>query len=317
MKNPFRPTAGATPPEVIGRAGLLDGFSRSLKTPSAPALLITGGRGNGKTVMHDQAQSVARSRSWCVVAETATVGFVNRIVESVRRFPASCGAGLVITVDEIHAADPAEVAQLTATVHRLTSDGLAVRLVVAGLPAAVTDLLKKDSETFLRRAGRIELMRVAVADVERSFARTFAAAGFDATPADVRRAADATAGYPFLIQAVGYFLFREAEAAQGALTADTVDRGITRALQWHAKPVIQSALSAVPAKDMEFLRALAADAGPSAEEDLGRRMGAAAAEVSACRTRLLAAGLIEAVERNRIDFAIPGFRPHLRATRTE
>lgn len=95
-----------------------------------------------------------------------------------------------------------------------------------------------------------------------------------------------------------------------------VDR-IARALQRHAKTIIRSALSIVPAKEMKFLHALAADARPSTDEDLGHRMAAAAVEVSACRARLLAAGLIEAVERDRIDFAVPGFRQDLRATRQE
>lgn len=31
MENPFRPTAGATPPEVIGRAGLLDEWNRPFR----------------------------------------------------------------------------------------------------------------------------------------------------------------------------------------------------------------------------------------------------------------------------------------------
>ncbi len=30
MENPFRPSAGATPPEIIGRAGLLDEFDYGL-----------------------------------------------------------------------------------------------------------------------------------------------------------------------------------------------------------------------------------------------------------------------------------------------
>jgi hypothetical protein len=53
VQNPFKPTAGATPPDLIGRAGLLDEFEYGLRQGSgAPGLLtiITGARGIGKTV---------------------------------------------------------------------------------------------------------------------------------------------------------------------------------------------------------------------------------------------------------------------------
>lgn len=315
MKNPFRPTAGATPPEVLGRTGLLDRLGHSLDTRSnAPAFLIVGGRGIGKTVMLGQAESVARSRGWRVITETATAGFADRMAESVRRLPVAPDEKfrLVVTVDEIHAADHAEVAQLAATVQNLSSDGLAVRLVVAGLPAAVADLLKEDSAAFLRRAGRIELRHVAVADVESSFARTFVAAGFDVSPGDVRRAADATAGYPFLIQIVGYFLWQDTEKARGAFSAAVADRAIARAFRWHSKTVLQSALSGLSAQDMDFLRALAADAGPSTDDFIERQTGAVSSEVSDCRSRLMDARLIEAHGQNLIGFAVPRLCQYIR-----
>ncbi|WAH96347.1 hypothetical protein [Arthrobacter sp. MMS18-M83] len=78
IDNPFRPTAGATPPEVIGRSGLLDEFEYGLRLGSgAPGLLsiFTGARGIGKTVMLGAAHDVALEHGWAVVAETATGTF--------------------------------------------------------------------------------------------------------------------------------------------------------------------------------------------------------------------------------------------------
>ncbi len=66
MQNPFKPTAGATPPELVGRAGLLDEFEYGLQQGSgAPGLLtiITGSRGIGKTVMLSEAEGIARCRT--------------------------------------------------------------------------------------------------------------------------------------------------------------------------------------------------------------------------------------------------------------
>lgn len=361
MENPFRPSAGATPPEIIGRAGLLDEFDYGLTLGSgAPGLLtiFTGARGIGKTVMLGAAHDMAREHGWAVISETATDGFMGRIGESMRQLAEelgdgpkgrritaisaagfslttqlpperqvawrsiaeellgllqSRGVGLVITVDEIHAADRSELAQLAASVQHFIQDRLPIGLVFAGLPAAVSDLLNEGVATFLRRADKIDLHAAAVRDVEASFAETFAAAGFNMSPALVRQAAEATGGYPFLIQLVGYFLWREAENNHGSLAPEAVRRAIDAATRRHARTVIEAALSTASPKDLEFLHAMAEDDGPSAAGDIGQRLGAKTNLVANYRTRLLAAGLIESVGHGKVDFAIPGLRAYLKS----
>jgi len=96
LQNPFRPTAGAEPPQLIGRAGFLDEFVYGLRIRSgAPGLLtiFTGARGIGKTVMLGEAEDAARIRGWAVVSETATRGFLGRIGESMRAIAAELGDG--------------------------------------------------------------------------------------------------------------------------------------------------------------------------------------------------------------------------------
>ena len=252
MENPFRPSAGATPPQILGRAGVLDEFEYGLRLGSgAPGLLtiFTGARGIGKTVMLGAAHDIAREKGWAVISETATTGFMGRIGESMRTIAEELGPGpvnrritaiaaagfsittqlpperqvawrtlgeellrlldergngLIITVDEIHAADRTELAQLAASVQHFIQDGLPIGLVFAGLPAAVSDLLNEGVATFLRRADKIDLHAAAVREVEESFAATFSRASIEVSPALVHRAAEATGGYPFLIQLVGY-----------------------------------------------------------------------------------------------------------------
>ncbi len=47
--NPFRPTAGATPPQLIGQAGVLDEFRYGLR-------IRTGAPGIGKTMMLNEVE---------------------------------------------------------------------------------------------------------------------------------------------------------------------------------------------------------------------------------------------------------------------
>jgi hypothetical protein len=361
MENPFRPTAGATPPEVIGRAGLLDEFEYGLRLGSgAPGLLsiFTGARGIGKTVMLGAAHDVAREHGWAVISETATGTFMGRIGEKMRRLAHELGdgpdarrrltavtvagfglttqlsperqvdwrelgenllrlldergTGLLITVDEIHAADRTELSQLAANVQHFIQDRLPIALIFAGLPSAVSDLLNEGVATFLRRADKIDLHAAAVNDVEASFAETFSTAGIRITPDLVRRAAEATGGYPFLIQLVGYFLWREAENHDGSLSPAAVDRAVAAAVRRNERVVIEAALATASAKDLQFLHAMAVDDATSTAADIVQRTGSRPTLVAKYRTRLLAAGLIESGGHGKVDFAIPGLRQYLR-----
>lgn len=360
MENPFRPTAGATPPELIGRKGMLDEFEYSLRLGSgAPGLLtiITGARGIGKTALLSAAQDKATEQGWIVISETATPGFVGRIGESMRRHGeeldrgpakrkitglgaagfsittqlpperqvdwrqmgelllqilADQGTGLILTVDEIHSADHAELAQLAADVQHFIRDGLPIGLFFAGLPAAVSDLLNEGVATFLRRADRIDLHAATVNEVERSFAETFQEAGITISAKLIREAAEATGGYPFLIQLIGYQLWRQAEISGMAIEERNLSQAIDAATRRHEMTVIEAALSTASDKDKDFLYAMSEDEGPVVSGNIGKRLGAKSNVVANYRNRLLAAGLIEAPSYGKVSFAIPGLREYLR-----
>jgi hypothetical protein len=359
VENPFRPTAGAAPPDLIGRGGVLDEFAYGLRIGSgAPGLLtiFTGARGIGKTVMLGAAEDLALASGWAVISETATEGFVGRIGESMRllandlgegptgrrvtalslagfsvttqlapeeqvgwrargaallRLLAERGTGLVITVDEIHAADRSELSWLAADVQHFIREGLPVGLIFAGLPAAVSDLLNEGVATFLRRADRIDLHAASIAEVERSFSETFTEAGIALSAELAGAAAEATGGYPFLIQLVGYYLWQEAEKAPGDLDAVTVARAVDAARRRNARVVIEAALSTTSGRDRDFLQAMAEDPGPSSTTDIGTRTRMRPNAVGNYRTRLIDAGLIESVRYGVVDFAIPGLREYL------
>lgn len=249
------------PPEVIGRTGLLDGFgSRWGQDAGQPGvLMITGGRGIGKTVMLGVAQDLARRNGWEVISETATAGVAGRLGESIRRLAKTRfvvshqvglgdigihflrqlqedGSGLAITIDEIHAVGRDDLVQLGAAFQAFAGEGLPVVLVVAGLPAEVSQLLDTEPASFLRKADRIVLRNVTVVDVAASFGKIFAAGGLDAQTGIYRRGAEATEGYPFMVQLVGYFLWREAEEGK-RVDASSVARAIERATKRLARTV--------------------------------------------------------------------------------
>lgn len=81
--NPFKPTAGAEPPVLIGRDKVIDDFTEGLDNGvGAPARLmrITGPRGSGKTVLLTELGDIARDRGWIVVDETAGPDLLDNIM---------------------------------------------------------------------------------------------------------------------------------------------------------------------------------------------------------------------------------------------
>lgn len=362
MVNPFKPSFGRTPPELLDRTDVLEEFEYGLTLRSGVLgllTIITGARGVGKTVMLNEAQDLARQQGWAVIADTATAGFLARIADAMRaineelgdgpptrkitafiaagfgittalaperqvefrslgedllRRLDESGTGLLITLDEIQDAHRGELLQLAAVLQHYVRDALPIAFVCAGLPAAVSDLLNEGVATFLRRADKIDLHSVRIKDVDRSYKDLFAAANFTLPDELAAKAAEATVGYPFLVQLIGYFLWREAEKGSGTLTTDAVDRAVAAGLRRNIRLVVEPAIARTSRRDKDYLHAMAMDDGVSSTADIAERMGATLTLAANYRSRLIEAALIESTGHGRVKFSIPGLREYLRST---
>jgi hypothetical protein len=358
VPNPFKPSAGATPPLLVGREHELDIFAEGLDDgPGSPGLLtrITGQRGTGKTVLLTAAENVAKQRGWVVISETATAGLLDRLGPALQRHldelgtgPAgrrisavnvagwgvgtelpprevyslrdtvtalttllqSHGTGLLITIDEIHAINRDHLLELAAIVQHQIREELPIAMMVAGIPQAVEDLLNENVATFLRRADSIKLGSVPIAAVQEAFATTFKETQVPITEDQLIRAATATRGYPFLIQLVGYHIWRLMRG--GPVTDEVVERGIAVARARLGTTVLEPALTGLSAVDKTFLLKMAEDDGPSKVSEIAQRMGRAVSYTSVYRQRLLDAGMIAASSHGRVDFFVPELRDYLR-----
>ena len=76
--------------------------------------------------------------------------------------------------------------------------------------------------------------------------------------------------------------------------------------------ICQTALNALSDKDIEFLRAMAADEGESRISDIAGRLGVSGDYAQMYKRRLLDGGIIEQQGRGRVKFAVPYLREHLR-----
>lgn len=76
-------------------------------------------------------------------------------------------------------------------------------------------------------------------------------------------AAEATAGYAYLIQLVGYNVWRAAQAREGgtpdAITSSDVEKGVAAARREFERTVLETAVARLPKTAMEYLLAMRED----------------------------------------------------------
>jgi predicted transcriptional regulator len=217
--------------------------------------------------------------------------------------------GLLLCIDEVHGGSE-ELQILVSAYQILVSAGYNIALVMAGLPQSVSDLLNDKVITFLRRANREKLEAVSIEDVKAAFRSTIEEHGRKIEPEALIAAANATDGYPFLIQAVGYYAWLQNENAHTITSAD-VNIGIESAKLQMETAVLETALADVSEKDRAFIRAMAMDDGPSKISNIMERMNVDANYAGTYRRRLIGEELIKPSGYGSIDFAIPYLREYL------
>lgn len=99
--------------------------------------------------------------------------------------------------------------------------------------------------TFLRRALPVDPGLIEQAEVVESMGETFGGSGLSIGEAELLAVGEATRGYPFMIQLVGYHVWQAAyrDAGMGArVTMDCVCRGVKKARAQFDRMVIEPAL---------------------------------------------------------------------------
>lgn len=219
--------------------------------------------------------------------------------------------GVVITVDEIHAADPAELRKLGEVLQFARREQRLLAFAAAGLSTYLDHFLTHPGTTFLRRAERHTIGDVRLTDARRALQLTITDGGRKITPTALDHAAAATGGYPFLIQLIGYEAWRQ-HPDQDTITDDDVVTAIPKARRALGARVHAPALRPLSDVDRSYLRAMAMDGdGPSQTATVARRMGVRPDYAQQYRTRLLRAGIIEAPQRGLVRFTIPGLGDYL------
>ena len=323
--------------------------------PGAPGRLmrISGPRGSGKTVLLTELGDIAKDKGWVVVDETAGKGLVDRITERLARQLPEANAsmdidlgfvtahagvssgtggadirtvldeaagrigkkGVLVTVDEVQDADKGEMAAISQAVQHLIREKKDVAFVFAGLTMGVADFINGEAMTFLRRAKAEQLKSIPDDDVAEAFEKTFGDSGMPIAGNALSDAVAATGGYAYMVQLVGYNVWKVARRHFGespAVTTEDVREGAEMAMGDYVEAVIEPALSRLSKRAMSYLVEMSGSDGPSSTGCVAKSLGVPAQSLSSVRASLIAKQVIEPTEaRGYVDFAIPWMRKYV------
>lgn len=290
------------------------GFARQLTEARLPEVL-------------EQLDTASLSKSKTVGANVSVLGFgggftnrtesTNTLVPDFRHqlmktldVLSKTGAGLLITLDEVHRSQLEEMQEITDAISYAFAQEAPVAFVAAGLPETINGLVNADVSTYLRRAERVTLENLLPEDTRVALSVPIEEAGGRISASALDLAVEGTGNYPYLVQLVGDEAWRA--AADGDIrdshvhvALDTAERSMFR--QIHA-PMIDS----LPPREREYLDAMTADEGRSSTGDIGRRMAIDAKHAGVYRDRLLNRGVIEVAGHGYVTFAVPYTDSYLR-----
>lgn len=365
--NPFRPSFGASPPVLAGRAAVLDALGEAMDSgaghPDFTSLLI-GVRGAGKTATLNAVQEHARDRGWLVIAETANGDLCSRLVaaaleladgdhgqnarprltgisalgvgvEFTRSEPADATStdarlrpvltglgsrlaskrkGLLITLDELQGGEPSELREFATTLQHVTRrEELPIAFVAAGLPSIDDTVLQDSAITFLQRCSRHEIAELSDAATVTAFAEPIAAHGGRISDDALRRAVEASSGYAFMVQLIGFHSWRAASSDPPHLETADVSAGVAEAERRLPDLVLAPMWRSMSGVDRRFALAMAQNDGETSTADISIRLGRSSSYISTYRSRLIRAGFIRSTGHGRVGFAHQATRAWLRS----
>lgn len=315
----------------MGKTVLLDSYRRAAE--SAGWLVITESSSAGllERLTRDHLPRLLRDHSdeprTRLESASGTVGPLGGGVSWTERYPAEStlrsqiteltdalrpsGRGLVITIDEVQAADIEDLRKVGEIIQYGRREERLLAFMGAGLSTPIEELLDHPGATFLRRAEHYPVGRVSRADVRAALAGTIADSGREIDVQALDLAADAVDGYPFMLQLVGYHSLK-AHKATGPITTDEVNAGIAAARRRLGRHVHTPALRPLSSVDRTYLLAMAQDDGPSRTGKIAERMDVTAQYAGEYRRRLIRDGIIESAGHGKVRFTIPYAADHLR-----
>ena len=336
--NPFTPSFGKVPPILAGRKILIGEFEQAFSlNPNDPNLcsLFSGPRGVGKTVLMSHLARKAEASGWISANVTARPGMLEDILErtmdaanefierpSFKRLTSVSISSLFSASWEYRNSDSGNWrTRMSRILDVLAEYSIGLLITIDEIDPNLEELIdfsatfqhfvREDRKVALFMAAQHQLGRIEDADITDAFRETIEEAGKSIGDDALSLAAEATGGFAYMMQLVGFRTWIEAEDSS-VIEVTHVERGAELARRDFVNGIIKKTLQDLSDGDIAFLEAMLPDKGhPSLMNDIAERMGKTPNYARVYRTRLVEQGLISAPRRGFVEFEMPLLREYL------
>jgi len=209
------------------------------------------------------------------------------------------GAGLVLTVDELHAAKTAELERLGNDLQHLQK----VVFAGAALPTIDDQIFSSGGATFFSRLARFALEPLSIAESLAALSPSFDDADISYDDVALTTVIERTKGYPYLVQLLGYEIWHRLKPGD-AISDDMLIEAYNAARDQSIFDVLQPTWRQLSPSSKRVLGVIAANGdGPMAVADIRAELDKSSSWFSVYRSRLINAGMLRASGRGFVELA--------------
>lgn len=234
------------------------------------------------------------------------------------------GKGVLIAIDETQGASMGDIVALATTFQHVLADQdmldvpddekKGIAFVFAALPSIMDDVLENKVITFLRRAVRHELGEVPLVETRDAYVDAVAASGKSIENDLALKAARAAGGHPYMVQLIGYHMWRAAHRrGSDAIEPADVDSGIRDARLAFYDAICAPVYYGLRSPQRLFIEQMAKDAhGPTCMADIIERSDRTESWAHKYRASLIRERVIEPAGHGLVRFCVPLLGEYIR-----
>ncbi|MCB0905688.1 MAG: AAA family ATPase [Nocardioidaceae bacterium] len=218
------------------------------------------------------------------------------------------GAGLLVFLDELHAASADDMATLLNALQNLDGEreDNPLAVITAGLPVTPEALTR--AATFGERSAFVPLDLLSDADARAALSEPAESLGVEWSPEALDRVVAEAQGHPYFLQLVGSATWNAARPDEGdVLGLEAVEAGVPAANE-QLTAMYRARWGSATEGEQAFLAAMAAAGTENVTRaQIAHRLGVSTQAISVPRERLIEKGVIEPVGHGLVRFTLPGF----------
>ena len=224
-----------------------------------------------------------------------------RKIEAIGRLAARENTGVLLSVDELHAADRNELRRFSADMQHITArQKLPVGFVGAGLVDMRYTILQDKKMTFIQRCEQEHTGPIETVEAHRFYDDALKQADGRCPTGVLRELADASDGLPYKMQLLGHYAWLLSGAPGHAIGHHHAESAITYAEQKMAEVVYLPTWRDLSDIERSVMHELGRLGGTAAGADLARRAGLSETEMKRYAERLRDSGCIRLPEHGPV-----------------